>query len=417
MSYDSHEVARLDIELFKELVLLLFREIFEEGGGNSVLCHLCPGETLCPVCLDIFAEGVYLLAAENICKTLKVYGHNRAALFQSALKGSKTAAFYRIRNIGQLKAETHIGLVRAETAHGLMIAHAEYRGLYIYIYCLFEDTLYKALLNGDYIVHIYKGHLKVDLCKLGLTVGAEVFVSETSCQLHIAVDARKHEHLLVLLGRLGQGVKAARMDTGGHKVVSRSLGCGLCQHGGLYLQKALFIEIISRYHCRLVAHPENALERGAAQIEIAVFKAEHFAYIYIVVDLKGRCLGLCKDLECVGKNLHLACGNVGIYRGAHTDDTLYGDDPFHSHVLRPFGQSGVDGAVKDALHDARAVSHIGEDKAAEIAVSRNPAVYSHAASYVAFSHGAAVAAVCAVIHISILRKIVSCPAGSVSTYL
>lgn len=44
------------------------------------------------------------------------------------------------------------------------------------------------------------------LCELGLPVRPQVLVSETASKLVVTSDAASHEHLLILLGALREGV-------------------------------------------------------------------------------------------------------------------------------------------------------------------------------------------------------------------
>jgi hypothetical protein len=72
-----------------------------------------------------------------------------------------------------------------------------------------------------------EAHLEIELVELARqTVGARVFVAEARRDLEIAVEARHHQQLLVLLRRLRQRVELARMDAARHQEVARALGRG-----------------------------------------------------------------------------------------------------------------------------------------------------------------------------------------------
>ncbi len=69
-------------------------------------------------------------------------------------------------------------------------------------------------LDGcENIVLLDKAHLEIELIELTRqTVGARVLVAETGRDLEIAVEARHHQQLLVLLRRLRQRIELAGMN-------------------------------------------------------------------------------------------------------------------------------------------------------------------------------------------------------------
>ena len=50
------------------------------------------------------------------------------------------------------------------------------------------------------------------------------------------------------------------MHTGGDEIVTRALGRCLDHHGGFDLHEAVFVEILARYACKVVAHFDVLLE-------------------------------------------------------------------------------------------------------------------------------------------------------------
>ena len=65
----------------------------------------------------------------------------------------------------------------------------------------FLEEMFRHLLEDiDDIVLLHKTHLTVNLCELGLTVSAKVFIAETLDDLEIAVHASHHEKLFQRLG-------------------------------------------------------------------------------------------------------------------------------------------------------------------------------------------------------------------------
>ena len=70
-----------------------------------------------------------------------------------------------------------------------------------------------------------EAHLDVELVELARqAVGARVLVAEARRDLEVAVEARHHQQLLVLLRRLRQRVELAGMNARRHQEVARAFG-------------------------------------------------------------------------------------------------------------------------------------------------------------------------------------------------
>src|SRR5512136_2239972 len=96
----------------------------------------------------------------------------------------------------------------------------------------------EAFHHCQYVVALYKRHLKVELRKFGLAIAAQVFIAEAAGDLEIAIHTRYHEQLLELLRRLREGVELARVDARGTTVVEGTLRRGLEQDRGLDFDKS-----------------------------------------------------------------------------------------------------------------------------------------------------------------------------------
>ena len=69
-----------------------------------------------------------------------------------------------------------------------------------------------------------KAHFKIQLVELpGGAVCPGVLIAETGGNLEILIKAGYHQQLLVLLRRLGQGIKFALVFAGRHNVISGAL--------------------------------------------------------------------------------------------------------------------------------------------------------------------------------------------------
>ena len=96
-------------------------------------------------------------------------------------------------------------------------------------------------LHGrEHVVLRDEAHLEVELVELARqTVGARVLVAEAGRDLEIAVEARHHQQLLVLLRRLRQRVELAGMQARRHEEVARAFGRRSGQDRRLELEEPL----------------------------------------------------------------------------------------------------------------------------------------------------------------------------------
>src|SRR5439155_8520048 len=93
----------------------------------------------------------------------------------------------------------------------------------------------------------------------GQAVGARVLVAETWSDLEVAIEARHHQELLVLLRRLRQRVELSGMNPRRHQEIARALWRGRRQDRGLELEEALLL------------HPlAHGIDDGAAGHDILV---------------------------------------------------------------------------------------------------------------------------------------------------
>ena len=65
-----------------------------------------------------------------------------------------------------------------------------------------------------------------------------------------------------------------------------------------------------------VAQCQGFLQRGAPQVQIAVFQAQRVVYGGVVADFKGSGLRLLKDLQPIGQHLDAPGGDLVVDRGA-----------------------------------------------------------------------------------------------------
>ncbi len=114
---------------------------------------------------------------------------------------------------------------------------------------------------------------------------------------------------------------------------------------------------------------------GATNIEIAPLHARELVGVDAGLDLERRRLRAIEYLCARDDDLDLAGGHVGVHgpSGSETHGSHEFDDPLGAHLLCDGERRAGRIRIERALHDAGAVAHVDEDKAAMIATLANPA--------------------------------------------
>lgn len=229
-------------------------------------------------------------------------------------------------------AEADVGLVDAVAVHGVLVREAREGARDVDIERLFPDGAAEAFDELVHVLAIDEGHLQIDLRELWLTVCAEVFVAVTAGEAVVLLDAGDHEHLLVLLWGLAEGVEVAGVEAAGHEELARAFGGGFEEGGCLDFEEALLVHVGAGGVGGLVARLECLEHFGAAEVEVAVLEAE------VVVDLlgldvvegEGGRFGDVVDSDLAGVDLDFASCHLrvdggihaGLDRAEHLDDGL-----------------------------------------------------------------------------------------------
>ena len=126
------------------------------------------------------------------------------------------------RVVGQAEFVPQVGAIAAVEFHRIAIAHAiEVRRDAVAGFG--PQRADKVFGERQNVLALDERRLNIDLCKFRLTIGPQIFIAETACDLEVAVEAAAHEQLLVDLRRLGQRVELARMYTARHQIIARPL--------------------------------------------------------------------------------------------------------------------------------------------------------------------------------------------------
>ncbi len=120
-------------------------------------------------------------------------------------------------------------------------------------------------------------HLHVELRKLRLAVGAQVFIAETTSNLKVFIQTGNHAQLLEQLWRLRQGEKLTRLHARGNDVVARAFGSRLDQDRSFNFGETLFVHVAAYLAKDPMPQPKVGLKLGPAEIKVAILQAQIFA--------------------------------------------------------------------------------------------------------------------------------------------
>ena len=156
---------------------------------------------------------------------------------------------------------------------------------------LLEHAGDHRLHRREHVVLRDEAHLDVELIELARqAVGARVLVAETRRDLEIAVEARHHQQLLVLLRRLRQRVELAGMDARRHQEVARAFRRGRRQDRRLEFEEALLLHPLAHGIDDRAAGHDVLVQLLATQVEEAVLEP-YVLGIFLLAEHRQRQFG------------------------------------------------------------------------------------------------------------------------------
>ena len=176
-----------------------------------------------------------------------------------------------------------------------------------------EDAVDHGLERREDVLLRDEAHLDVELIELARkAVRARVLVAKAGRDLEIAVEARHHQKLLILLRRLRQRVELAGVNARGHEEVARAFGRRGGENRRLELEKALRLHASAQ----LVDHSPTQHDVGvkllAAQIEKAVFEPRLFRIGLIAEDGQRQLGGRAQHLDLAHIDFDGASRHLGV---------------------------------------------------------------------------------------------------------
>ena len=324
---DKHQVARLGAELLGDGLLVVLRiELVDRALERAV-----------GVVFDVdHSAGAHLRTLDEVGQRIELlasifgaaFGANAHNQF-SIVEQAETFAFGHIVQLHKLHTETDIRLVAAIAAHSVVPRDAR-KLVERQSFHFLEEVLSQPLKSLQHILLLHERHLAVDLRKLRLAVRTQVLVAEAAHNLEIAVHTGHHQQLLVLLRTLRQGIELARIHTARHHEVAGAFGGRLDKHRRLYFEEIEVAQVVAHQHSHTVAQLKVAAHRVAAYVEVTVFHTQVVAAIALVLNGKGRRLGLVEHRQFLDVDFDFAGRNLRVLAAA-LDDNAFG----LQHIFAP----------------------------------------------------------------------------------
>ena len=239
---------------------------------------------------------------------------------------------------------------------------------------LLEHARDDGLHRREHVLLLDKTHFNVELIKLARqAVGARVLVAKTWRDLEVAVEARHHQQLLVLLRRLRQRVEFSGMNARRHQEVARAFRRGRRQDRGLEFEEALLLHPLAHGIDDGAAGHDVLVQLLATQVEEAVLEPDVFR-IFLLAEHRQRQLGRRPqhldladiDFDRPGRQFRVV-GAIGTAAHLAVDP----HHPFRAELFDVLERRRV--RVGHALGDAVMVAQIDEQHAAMVADTMTPA--------------------------------------------
>ena len=237
-----------------------------------------------------------------------------------------------------------------------------------------EDAADHRLHRGEHVLLLDEAHFDVELIELARqAIGARVFVAKAGRDLKIAVEARHHQKLLILLRRLRQRVEAPGMNARGNEEIARAFRARRGQDRRLEFVEALPFHPSAQTVDDTAAQHDVAMELLAPKIEEAVSEPCILGIGLVAEYRQGQIAGRAEHFDVADIDLHaprrhfrvLRAGRALAHRPVDPNDRL-------RTQLLGLGE-GRRIRIDHALGDAVMVAQIDEQHAAMIADAMAPA--------------------------------------------
>ena len=276
---------------------------------SSDVVDLNVSQTFRAVTADVFGVAIDLFTGQ-LCATRHVQRDYAAVI--AVCRTGKDLEFnlsHRIGQFDEFQRDTHIRLVRTEAMHGFSERHTREWFWQVNVHRLLEEIDDHVLHQRHDVVFVDEGHFDIELGEFRLTVGAQIFVTEATRDLIVAVHTTHHQQLLKELWRLRQREEVTGVGAARHEVVTRAFRGRTRQDRRVDFDELIVIEVAAQTRDHLRTHAHTLLHLRTAQVDVTVFQAILFMDVF-VVELERRGVGTVEDLQIQAKHFDLARGQV-----------------------------------------------------------------------------------------------------------
>ena len=375
VGHDQHEIARFHRQLFLKRIAHRTNQVLGHRPGPPALSlHLQPDEPLGPALHGHGREGVEILAGEPLGHARHADATHASTRLHRRPEDAEVALPRDARQVDDLQTVAKIGCIVPKPLHRLVPGEPRQRQVDVEAEDLAGRPLHEPLDHAHHVVRLDKRHLHVELRELRLPVGPQILVAEAPRHLHVAVEARHHQQLLVELRRLRQREERAVVEPAGHEVIPRPLRRAPPEHRRLHVDEAEAVEMVTHDLHHAAPQEEVFLHRTPAEIEPAVREPHLLARQVGRPRLEDRSLGLVEYGEFVAAHLDSARGELRI-RGARRPQAhraLHANHPLRPHRTGRGKHARRAVGAGHHLRAAPAVAEVDEDHPLVIADTIHP---------------------------------------------
>ncbi|CDB09896.1 putative uncharacterized protein [Bacteroides sp. CAG:633] len=259
----------------------------------------------------------------------------------SIVEYREAVSFHNVHQFDELHAKAQVGFIATIVLHGIGPRHTQERFSQFHTTQFLEQIFGHAFEQFDNIVLLNKRHFTVNLCKLRLTVGTQVFIAEALRNLEVTVETRYHQQLLQCLRALRQGIELTGIHTRRHYKVAGTFGSRTDEQRSLYFDEAFAVEVLAYFDGHLVTQLQILADCRTAQVQITVFHTDVVASVGIVFNGEGRSQGGVQYVQLGYNDFNVACRNVGVLAETFVHRTGNLNDIFASQVIGLLAKFGI----------------------------------------------------------------------------
>ena len=253
----------------------------------------------------------------------------------------ETVSLHYIHQFYELHAETKVGLVTAIVFHGICPWHAQKRFRQFHTADFLEQVFGHAFEEVDDIILFNERHLTVYLREFRLTVGTQVFVTETFGNLEVTVETGYHQQLLQRLRALRQSIELSRIHARRNYEVAGAFRSRTYQDRSFHFNETLAVQILTHFDRHFVAKLQVTAYIGTAQVQVAVLHADVVAAVRILLDGERRSQCSIQDTQFRYDDLDVTGRYIAVFAETFVHCAFYLNYEFTSQAVGALAKVGI----------------------------------------------------------------------------